>query len=100
MSFEILGKKVGMTQVYDEENNVHVVTVVEVGPCPVVQVKTQETDGYDAVQIGFGEQKEHRVPKPVLGHLQKAGVGPVAQLQEFRTNDPSEYEPGQTLTVE
>ena len=100
MSFEILGKKVGMTQVYDDDNNIRVVTVVEVGPCPVVQVKTEESDGYNAVQIGFGSQKEHRVPKPVMGHLKKAGVGPVAQLQEFRTDSPSDYEPGQNLTVE
>jgi large subunit ribosomal protein L3 len=89
-----------MTQVYDDENNVQVVTVVEVGPCPVVQIKTKESDGYNAVQIGYGEQKEHRVPKPVLGHLQKAGIGPVATLQEFRTDTPNDFEPGQTLTVE
>jgi large subunit ribosomal protein L3 len=100
MSFELIGKKIGMTQVYDDENNVQVVTVVEVGPCPVVQVKTRESDGYNAVQIGYGEQKEHRVPKPVLGHLRKAGVGPVATLQEFRTDTPNDFEPGQTLTVE
>jgi large subunit ribosomal protein L3 len=100
MSFELIGKKIGMTQVYDDENNVQVVTVVEVGPCPVVQVKTKERDGYNAVQIGYGEQKEHRVPKPVLGHLKKAGVAPVSTLQEFRTETPSDYEPGQILTVE
>jgi len=100
MSFELIGKKIGMTQVYDDENNVQVVTVVEVGPCPVVQIKTKESDGYNAVQIGYGEQKEHRVPKPVLGHLRKAGVGPVATIQEFRTDTPSDFEPGQTLTVE
>lgn len=100
MSFELIGKKIGMTQVYDDQNNVQVVTVVEVGPCPVVQIKTKESDGYNAVQIGYGEQKEHRVPKPVLGHLQKAGIGPVATLQEFRTDTPNDFEPGQTLTVE
>jgi large subunit ribosomal protein L3 len=100
MSFELIGKKIGMTQVYDAENNVQVVTVVEVGPCPVVQIKTKESDGYNAVQIGYGDQKEHRVPKPVLGHLRKAGVGPVATLQEFRTDTPSDFELGQTLTVE
>jgi len=100
MSFELLGKKVGMTQIYDEDSNVVVVTVVEVGPCPVVQVKTQDTDGYNAVQIGHGEQKEHRVPKPVMGHLKKAGVGPVARLQEFRTDSPDQYEVGQSLTVD
>ena len=100
MSFELIGKKIGMTQVYDDKNNVQVVTVVEVGPCPVVQIKTKESDGYNAVQIGYGEQKEHRVPKPVLGHLRKAGVGPVAAIQEFRTDTPSDFEPGQTLTVE
>ena len=100
MSFELLGKKVGMTQIYDEDSNVVVVTVVEVGPCPVVQVKTKDTDGYNAVQIGHGEQKEHRVPKPVMGHLKKAGVGPVARLQEFRTDSPDQYEVGQSLSVD
>ena len=65
MSFELIGRKVGMTQIYDEEGNVIVVTVVELGPCPVIQVKTKDSDGYDAVQIGFGEQKEHRLPKPI-----------------------------------
>ena len=100
MSFELIGKKIGMTQVYDDENNVQVVTVVEVGPCPVVQIKTKDNDGYNAVQIGYGEQKEHRVPKPVLGHLRKAGVGPLSTLQEFRTDTPSDFEPGQSLTVE
>jgi large subunit ribosomal protein L3 len=100
MSFELIGKKIGMTQVYDDENNVQVVTVVEVGPCAVVQIKTKDSDGYDAVQIGYGEQKEHRVSKPVLGHLRKAGVGPMATLQEFRTDTPSDFELGQTLTVD
>ena len=89
-----------MTQIYDEEGNVIVVTVVELGPCPVIQVKTKDSDGYDAVQIGFGEQKEHRLPKPIMGHLKKAGVGPIARIQEFRTNSPHEYELGQSLTVE
>lgn len=89
-----------MTQIYDEEGNVIVVTVVELGPCPVIQVKTKDRDGYDAVQIGFGEQKEHRLPKPIMGHLKKAGVAPIARIQEFRTNSPHEYELGQSLTVE
>ncbi|SVD27421.1 uncharacterized protein METZ01_LOCUS380275 [marine metagenome] len=100
MAFELIGRKVGMTQIYDEEGNVIVVTVVELGPCPVIQVKTKDSNGYDAVQIGFGEQKEHRVPKPIMGHLKKAGVGPIARIQEFRTNSPHEYELGQSLTVE
>ena len=96
----LLGTKIGMTQVFDEDGNSVPVTVVQAGPCPVVQIKTKESDGYNAVQIGYGEQKEHRVPKPVLGHLRKAGVGPVATIQEFRTDTPSDFEPGQTLTVE
>jgi len=101
MSFLLIGKKIGMTQVFDENNQLLPVTVLEAGPCPVTQVKTVETDGYNAVQIGYGPQKESRLTNPQLGHLKKAGVEPVRILQEFRLNgDEEAYDLGQTLTVE
>jgi len=94
----ILGKKIGMTQVFDEEGNVVPVTVVQAGPCQVVQVKTLERDGYEAVQLGFDEIKKlKRVTKPMLGHFKKAGVPPYRVLREFKM---SGYEVGQTITVE
>jgi large subunit ribosomal protein L3 len=78
----LIGRKEGMTQLFDERGDVVPVTVVRAGPCPVVQVKTAETDGYAAVQLGFGERKESRIKKPVAGHLNKAGVGGVRILRE------------------
>ena len=81
----IIGRKVGMTQIFDEKGNVVPVTVIEAGPCTVVQVKTEETDGYNAVQLGYGEVKEHKVNKPEKGHFAKAGVKATKHLREFRT---------------
>lgn len=83
MTKGILGTKVGMTQVWKGDKAI-AVTVILAGPCPVVQRKTVETDGYNAIQVGFGEQKETRLNKPQLGHLKKAGVAPVRYLREFR----------------
>jgi len=100
MSFLLIGKKIGMTQVFDENNRLLPVTVVEAGPCPVTQVKTVEKDGYAAVQIGYGVQKEQRLTEPEKGHLAKAGVDPVRVLREFRLAEGESYEPGETLTVE
>ncbi|MCX4304042.1 MAG: 50S ribosomal protein L3 [Clostridia bacterium] len=80
----IIGKKVGMTQIFDENGIVIPVTVIEAGPCTVVQVKTVETDGYNAVQLGYGEVKEHKVNKPIKGHYAKANVKPAKHLREFR----------------
>jgi large subunit ribosomal protein L3 len=100
MNVALLGKKIGMTQVFDEENRLIPVTVIEAGPCPVTQVKSMEKDGYDAVQIGYRPQKEQRLSKAVLGHFKKAGVAPVAELQEFRTNGDTELNVGDILTVE
>ena len=85
----LIGKKIGMTQLFDEKGNVIPVTVIELGPCPVVQKKTVETDGYDAVQLGFGEVKVQRVNKPVKGHFAKANVAPRKYLKEFRLDDVS-----------
>ena len=100
MKTTLLGKKIGMTQVFDENNRLIPVTVIEAGPCPVTQVKSTEKDGYDAVQIGYRPQKEHRLSKAALGHFKKAGVEPMAELQEFRTNGDAELSVGDVLTVE
>ncbi len=95
----IVGRKLGMTQVFDTETGVMTsVTVIQAGPCPVVQVKTTETDGYDAVQIAFDEVAERKISKGELGHLQKAGVGAHRRLVELRGQ--SELTVGETVTVE
>lgn len=100
MSFTLIGKKIGMTQVYTSDNALVPVTVVEVGPCPVVQVKTRENDGYEAVQIGFKPQKEYRVGKPVAGHFEKAGIEPHHILREFRTEKLDKaFKVGDVLTA-
>jgi large subunit ribosomal protein L3 len=95
----LLGKKVGMTQVFDEQGRKSTVTVLEVGPCVAVQVKTPETDGYSAVQLGFEAQKKQRLTKPALGHLAKAGVDPVRELREFAPDADETVEPGATFDV-
>jgi large subunit ribosomal protein L3 len=97
----LIGKKLGMTQIFTEDGRAVGCTVLEVGPCPVVQVKTAETDGYEAVQLGFGAQRERRVSKPEAGHAARAGLdhGPRV-LAEFEPEEGREYEPGQSLTVD
>ena len=95
----LLGKKIGMTQIFTEEGVVIPVTVVEAGPEVVTQVKTVETDGYNAVQVGYEDQKAHRVNKPMNGHYEKAGVAPKKHLAEFRIEDGETYELGQEITV-
>jgi large subunit ribosomal protein L3 len=95
----ILGKKVGMTQIFDENGTVIPVTLIEAGPCFVTQKKTVEVDGYNAVQIGFGDVPEKRLTQPVNGHLKRAGVSPVKYLREFRVDDPGAYEEGQQIDV-
>lgn len=94
----ILGTKLGMTQIFDADGRVIPVTVVNAGPCPVVQVRTVETDGYDAVQLGWGAIKPKRVAKPQLGEFKKAGVEPTRRLVEVRLS--GDFEPGQTVTVD
>jgi large subunit ribosomal protein L3 len=96
----LLGEKLGMTQVFDENNRIVPVTVVAAGPCVVTQVRSADTDGYSAVQIGFGAVDPRRVNKPETGHFDKAGVTPRRTLVELRTDDASEYTLGQELTVE
>ena len=100
MNKAIIGKKVGMTQIFDEKGNVIPVTVIEAGPCNVVQIKTVETDGYDAVQLGYGEIKEHKVNKPEMGHFQKAGVGVQKHLREFRLKDVNSVKPGDVIKAD
>jgi large subunit ribosomal protein L3 len=95
----ILGKKLGMTQVFGENGRVFPVTVIEAGPCVVLQKKTIETDGYEAIQIGFADQKEHRVNKPSLGHFKKAGSTPKRFVKEVRGVNLDEYEIGKEVTV-
>jgi large subunit ribosomal protein L3 len=96
----VLGTKLGMTQVWDENNKVVPVTVVQAGPCVVTQVRTPENDGYSAVQIAFGAIDPRKVNKPASGHFDKAGVTPRRHLVEIRTADASEYTLGQELTAE
>lgn len=94
----ILGKKLGMTQVFTEDGEQIPVTVIEAGPCPVTQVKTKESDGYDALQIGFGDVKEKKLNKPEAGHLKKAGVGAKKYLAEIRGREEAQV--GDEITVE
>jgi large subunit ribosomal protein L3 len=96
----ILGEKLGMTQVFTEEGRAIPVTVVQAGPCVVAQIRTQERDGYSAVQLGFGDVKESRVTKPMKGHFAKGGVTAAKHLVEVRTDDASTYEIGSHVTVE
>ena len=102
MSFEILGKKVGMTQVYDEENNLVPVTIIEAGPCPVLQIKTNDNDGYSAVQIGYNPRgKSPSKPvKPTVGHAAKANAEAQHLSKEFRVLDDHQFTQGKILTVE
>lgn len=100
MDKAIIGKKLGMSQIFTSDGKVVPVTVVEAGPCPVVQIKTKENDGYNAVQVGFGTVKETRVNKPQAGHFKKAGVAAKRYLREFRFADCSSYTLGQELTCD
>ncbi len=96
----ILGRKIGMTQVWNENDEVVPVTVIQAGPCAISQVKTKETDGYCAVQIGFGDIKDKHVNKPMRGHFEKAGVKPVRYLREVRVPEGEEHKVGELVTVE
>ena len=96
----ILGRKLGMTQVWDAENRVVPVTVIQAGPCRVVQLKTPERDGYSAVQIAFGETRERKINKPELGHLKAASVPPAKHLAELRVDDLAGFEIGQVLAAD
>lgn len=97
MQKAIIGKKIGMTQIFDAAGKVVPVTVIEAGPCPVVQKKTVETDGYEAVQVGFGEKKEKHSNKPEMGHYKKSGVSVRKVLKEFRLDDISSLNLGDEI---
>ena len=96
----IIGKKIGMTQVFDENGNVIPVTVIQAGPCTVVQKKTVEKDGYASVQLGYADVKANHVTKPMKGHFDKAGVAPAKVLKEFRLEDTDAYNVGDTVAVD
>ena len=96
----LLGTKLGMTQVWDENNRVVPVTVIQAGPCVVTQVRTPEADGYSAVQLGYGAVRAKSVTKPVAGHFDKAGVSPRKHLVELRTSSASEYTIGQEISAD
>jgi large subunit ribosomal protein L3 len=95
----LIGKKIGMTQIFEESGRVVPVSVVEAGPCPIIQVKTPEKEGYAAIQIGFDETKASRVNKPETGHFKKAGTAVRRILREIRVTDPSTFKVGDTLDV-
>lgn len=100
MQKAIIGKKVGMTQIFDESGKVIPVTVVEAGPCVVTQKKTVETDGYTAVQLGFEDIKEHKLSKPEAGHLKKAGVEAKRHLKEFRLDNAADMNVGDVVKAD
>jgi large subunit ribosomal protein L3 len=96
----LIGKKLGMTGLFTNDGRYFPVTVVQVGPCVVTQIKTIETDGYNALQLGFGEKKPSRINKPIQGHLKKSGDGAFAQLREVAVDDPENYTLGQTISLD
>ena len=100
MKKAIIGRKLGMTQIFDENNRIVPVTVVEAGPCTVIQKKSVEKDGYEAIQVGYGEIREKLVNKPLKGHFEKAGTGLNRMLKEFKLENASEYEIGQEIKVD
>lgn len=100
MSVGILGTKLGMTQVFDEAGNAVPVTVIQAGPCVVTQIKTEQTDGYSSVQVGYGDVKEKALTQPQLGHLKKSGASPVRHLREYRVSDTAEFEIGQAVAAD
>jgi large subunit ribosomal protein L3 len=96
----ILGKKIGMTNMYDDNGKIIPVTVIEAGPCHVIQVKTKEADGYTAIQVGFGVKKEKHTNKPSAARFKKAGIAPVRFIRELRMKDVANYKPGQKIETD
>lgn len=96
----VVGKKVGMTQVWDDDNRVIPVTVLEVSPCRIVQVKTKDSHGYSAIQVTFGEKEAKKLSQPEAGHFAKAGVAPGTELLELRLDDVSEFDAGQEIAAD
>ena len=100
MAVGLLGNKIGMTQIFDESGNIIPVTILKVGPCVITQVKTIEKDGYNAIQVGYGNVPSKSLTQPELGHLQKSNIQPLKYLKEFRINNDNEFEIGQILNVD
>ena len=100
MTINLLGNKIGMTQVFDELGNSIPVTVLKVGPCTVTQIKTKELNGYNSIQIGYGISSIKKLSQPELGHLQKSNILPLKYLREFHTKNPSTFKVGQLLNLD
>jgi large subunit ribosomal protein L3 len=101
MSIGLLGNKIGMTQIFDNSGNIIPVTILKVGPCTITQIKAKEKNGYDSIQIGYGETSNKSLSQPQLGHLQKSNIKPLKYLKEFRMNNETEnFKIGQVLNVE
>lgn len=100
MSIGILGTKLGMTQIFDDKGKAIPVTVVQAGPCPITQIKTPQTDGYSAIQVGYSEVKPKALTKPELGHLAKSNTMPVRHLQEYRVENTGDYQLSQAITAD
>ena len=100
VSLGLLGNKIGMTQIFDESGNIIPVTILKVGPCIITQVKTSLNDGYNAIQVGYGNVSTKSLTQPQLGHLQKSNIQPLKYLKEFRVSDPTNFNVGQVLDVE
>ena len=100
MTRGIIGRKLGMTQVYSQEGDVLPVTVIEAGPCAVVQKKTLGNDGYNALQLGFSQKKKNKINKPLEGHLKKHKASPYGYLKEFRVEKVDDYQEGEKITVD
>ena len=100
MSLGLLGNKIGMTQIFDKSGNIVPVTILKVGPCVITQVKTTLKDGYNAIQVGYGNVASKRLTQPQLGHLQKSNIQPLRYLKEFPVTDPTNFKVGQILNVE
>lgn len=100
MAIGLLGNKIGMTQIFDESGNIIPVTILKVGPCVITQVKNETKDGYNAIQIGYGNVSSKSLSQPKLGHLQKSNIQPLKYLKEFKINKEDEFEIGQVLNVD
>ena len=100
MSVGLLGNKIGMTQIFDESGNIIPVTILKIGPCVITQIKTVLTDGYNAIQIGYGVTSSKYLSQPELGHLQKSNIQPLKYLKEFRVDNLEEFTVGQILNVD
>lgn len=100
MNVGLLGNKIGMTQIFDESGNIIPVTILKVGPCVITQIKTKSKDGYNSIQIGYGNVANNALTQPELGHLQKSNIQPLKYLKEFRVSDDNNFNLGQVLNVD